>query len=64
MCSKSVSAPFILCLVLVNAVTSELVINVRLNQQNDKNFDFLDENGLSSQNLGTVDESEPMGFIR
>ena len=65
MISKSVGALLLVSsLVLIEAVNSELVINVRVNQPNDKNFDFLDENGLSSQNFASPDELEPMGFIR
>lgn len=45
-------------------INCELIINVRINQQNDKSFD-LDENGLSVQNFASgTDESESIGFLR
>ena len=64
MLSKSAALFLVSSLALIEAANSELVINVRVNQQNDKNFDFLDENGLSAQNFASPDELEPMGFIR
>ena len=63
--SKSVLTCSVLIIVLIcQNVASELVINVRINQQSDKNFDFIDENGISVQNFASSDDSEPMGFIR
>ena len=49
---------------IVSLINCELVINVRINQQNEKNLD-LDENGLSVQNFASgTDESESIGFLR
>ena len=54
----------IICLT-VAFVHSELIINVRLNQPSDKNFEVLDENGLSVQNFAVVgDEADSIGFLR
>ena len=52
--------------VLIEVVLSELVINVRLNQQQgDKNFDVLDENGLTVQSFPVGgDDSDSIGFLR
>ena len=67
MSTKRVSLVSILISIfLIEAVLSELIINVRLNQQQgDKNFDVLDENGLTVQNFPIGgDESDSIGFLR